>query len=239
MAVEVLPGVYQISMGYVNAFIVAEEDGVTLIDSGLPNKKQAILKALSGAGKKPEDLKRIVITHHHVDHTGSLAALVEATGAQVYIHPLDAPIVRGERPVPGPNPKSILGKIVHPLIGLPPLRSMYTLSPARVDREVQDGEELPVAGGLKAIHTPGHTAGHMAYLMPGHGGVLFAGDAAGNLFGRLGPPLGMYTEDMAQAKDSIRKLAGLDFDVACFGHGRVLKGKANVAFRRIVEKMAR
>ena len=239
MAVEVLPGVYQISLGYVNAFFVAEEDGVTLIDSGLPNKKQAILKALSGAGKKPEDLKRIVITHHHVDHTGSLAALVEATGAQVYIHPLDAPIVRGERPAPGPNPKSILGKIVHPLIGLPPLRSMYTLSPTRVDQEVQDGDDLPAAGGLKAVHTPGHTAGHLAYLMPGHGGVLFAGDAAGNLFGRLGPPLGMYTEDMAQAKESIRRLAELEFDTACFGHGRVLKGKAHVAFRRIVEKMAR
>ena len=169
MAVEVLPGVYQISLGYVNAFFVAEEDGVTLIDSGLPNKKQAILKALSGAGKKPEDLKRIVITHHHVDHTGSLAALVEATGAQVYIHPLDAPIVRGERPVPGPNPKSILGKIVHPLIARLPA---YRLEPAKVDQEVQDGDTLPLAGGLKVVHTPGHTAGHLAFLMPGHGGVL-------------------------------------------------------------------
>ncbi|HEU4759640.1 MAG TPA: MBL fold metallo-hydrolase, partial [Dehalococcoidia bacterium] len=209
------------------------------IDSGLPNRKATILGALNRMGRRPEDLKHIAITHHHVDHTGSLAALAGASGAAVYVHPADAPIVRGDRPVPGPNPRSILGKIVHPLIGLPPLRSMYTLSPARVDREVQDGEELPVAGGLKAVHTPGHTAGHLSYLMPGHDGVLFAGDAAGNLFGRLGPPLGMYTEDMAQAKQSLSKLAALEFDTACFGHGRVLKGKANVAFRRLVERLAR
>ncbi len=240
MAVEeIFPFVYGIGMGYVNAFLLAEEDGITLIDSGLPNRKATIMGALNRLGRQAEDLKHIAITHHHVDHAGSLAALVEATGATVYVHPADAPIVRGERPAPGPNPKSILGKIVQPLIGLPPLRSMYTLSPAQVDHEVQDGEELPVAGGLKAVHTPGHTAGHLAYLMPGHGGVLFAGDAAGNMFGRLGPPLGMYTEDMAQAKESIRRLAELEFDTACFGHGRVLKGRANAAFRGLVEKLAR
>ncbi len=64
-------------------------------------------------------------------------------------------------------------------------------------------------------------------------------DAAGNLFGRLGPPLGMYTEDMVQVKTSLRKIAELEFDAACFGHGGVLKGKASAAFRRYVEKMAR
>ena len=236
MAEEIIQGVYGIGMGYVNAFLIAEEEGLTLIDSGLPRRKETILGALRQIGRQAQDLKHIAVTHHHVDHTGSLAALVEASGAEVWVHPLDAPIVRGEKPVPGPNPKSILGKIVGPLVGRLPA---YRLTPAQVDHEVADGEELPVAGGLKALHTPGHTAGHLAYLMPGHGGVLFAGDAAGNLFGRLGPPLGMYTEDMAQAKESIRKLAALDFDAACFGHGRVLKGKANAAFRRLVERLAR
>ena len=237
MAVEeIFPFVYGLRMGYVNAFLLAEADGVALIDSGLPNRKATILGALNRMGRRPEDLKHIAITHHHVDHTGSLAALAEATGAAVYVHPADAPIVRGEKPVPGPNPKSIVGKVLGPLITRLPA---YRLQPAKVDHEVQDGEELPVAGGLKAVHTPGHTAGQLSYLMPGHGGVLFAGDAAGNLFGRLGPPLGMYTEDMAQAKESIRKLAELEFEAACFGHGRVLKGKANAAFRRLVEKMAR
>jgi glyoxylase-like metal-dependent hydrolase (beta-lactamase superfamily II) len=233
---EIVSGVYGIGIGYVNAFFIVGADGLTLVDSGLAKKKDTILSAVAGAGRQPADLRHIVITHHHVDHTGSLAALVEASGAEVWVHPLDAPIVRGDKPVPGPNPKSILGKIVEPLIARLPA---YRLTPADVDHEVADGEELPVAGGLKAVHTPGHTAGHLAFLMSGHGSVLFAGDAAGNLFGRLGPPLGMYTEDMAQAKESIGKLAALEFDVACFGHGRVLKGEANLRFRRLVEKLAR
>src|SRR3990170_3999554 len=150
MAEEVLPGVYQISMLYVNAFLIVEE-GLTLIDSGLPKRKEAILKALSQIGRQAQELKHIAITHHHVDHTGSLAALVEASGAEVWVHPLDAPIVRGEKPVPGPNPKSILGKIVGPLVARLPA---YRLTPAQVDHEVADGEELPAAGGMKAGHTP-------------------------------------------------------------------------------------
>jgi glyoxylase-like metal-dependent hydrolase (beta-lactamase superfamily II) len=107
-----------------------------------------------------------------------------------------------------------------------------------VDVEVADGEELAIAGGIRALHTPGHTPGHLAFLLPRDGGVLFAGDAAANVF-RLGMPIGMFTADRQQAKESVRKLAALEFEVACFGHGRVLKGEANLKFRRLAEKLAR
>jgi glyoxylase-like metal-dependent hydrolase (beta-lactamase superfamily II) len=233
---EIFPFIYGLRMAYVNAFLLTQAEGLILIDSGLPNRKETILRALSEIRRSPKELKHIAITHHHVDHTGSLAALVEASGADVWVHPLDAPIVRGEKPVPGPNPKSILGKIVEPVVARLPA---YRLTPAQVDHEVADGEELPAPGGMKTVHTPGHTAGHVSYLVEGHGTILFAGDAAGNLFGRLGLPLAMYTEDMAEAKRSLGKLAELEFEAACFGHGGVLKGKANVAFRRLVERLAR
>jgi glyoxylase-like metal-dependent hydrolase (beta-lactamase superfamily II) len=111
--------------------------------------------------------------------------------------------------------------------------------PVTPDREINEADELPIAGGLKVIHTPGHTAGSVAFLAPVHGGVLFAGDAAAHMMGRLGKPALIFTEDMDQAKESIRKLAALEFDTACFGHGSVVKGKANVEFRRYVEKMAK
>jgi glyoxylase-like metal-dependent hydrolase (beta-lactamase superfamily II) len=117
------------------------------------------------------------------------------------------------------------------------------LEPVGADHEVDDGDELPIAGGLRVIYTPGHTAGHVSYLWSQHGGVLFAGDAAGHVFGRLAPPVGAiggsFTEDAAQAKESFRNLAALEFDIACFGHGGVIKGKAHTAFRRKVERMAR
>ena len=236
---QILPGVYRIGLGYVNAFLIAGEDAV-LIDSGLPNRRETILKALAQAGRKPEDLKHIAITHDHVDHTGSVAALVQSTGAKVYIHPLDAPVLRGDQPQRGPNQELFVNRL---LGGIVNRLALPALEPAEVDQEVSDGDELPVAGGMKVIHAPGHTPGSVAFLKTGDGGVLFAGDAAGNVFGRLGPPVGLlgglFTQDMAQARESFRKLAALEFDVACFGHGRVLKDKAHAAFRRYVEKMAR
>src|SRR3989304_3298084 len=111
---EIFPFIYGLRMGYVNAFLIAEEEGLTLIDSGLPKRKETILRALRQRGRQPQDLKHIAITHHHVDHTGNLAALAEATGARAYVHPLDAPIVRGEKPAAGPKPGRLLGKIGGP-----------------------------------------------------------------------------------------------------------------------------
>lgn len=230
---EIVSGVYGIGMGYVNAFLIVGEDGLTLVDSGLAKKKNIILGAVAGADRQPADLKHILITHHHIDHIGSLAALKDATGAKCYVHPADSPIVRGDEPQPGPNPGSLLGKLAGPLIS----RLSPPAPPTHVDVEVGDGEELPLAGGIKAVHTPGHTPGHLSFLLPSKN-VLFVGDAAANML-RLGLPIGMFTADREQAKESIGKLAALEFDVACFGHGRVLKGEANLRFRRLVEKLAR
>jgi glyoxylase-like metal-dependent hydrolase (beta-lactamase superfamily II) len=234
---ELLPNVYRIGMGYVSAYLIAADD-VTIIDSGLPKRRDTIFNAVREAGRKPEEAKHILITHHHVDHTGSLAALLAKTRATAYIHPLDAPIVRGDKPVPGPNKTIIAGRVLGPVMDriAPKLEIVSAL------HETNDGDELPAAGGMRALHTPGHTAGHLAYLWPQSDGILFAGDAAGNFLG-LGPPTsalgGMFTEDIPTAKESFRKLADLEFDVACFGHGGPIKGKAHAAFRRAVEKLAR
>ena len=239
MAIEkLLPSVYRIGMGYVSAYLVAADD-VTIIDSGLPKHRDTIFGAVREAGRKPEDVKHIALTHHHVDHTGSLAALIAGTGATAYIHPLDAPIVRGDQPAPGPNKTVISGRLLGPLMN----RISPTLETVGALHETNDDDSIPAGAGMTAIHTPGHTAGHLSFLWPQNGGVLFAGDAAGNLLGRLGPPTsalgGMFTEDIAAAKQSFRKLAELEFDTACFGHGGPVKGKAHAAFRRAVEKLAR
>lgn len=233
---QILPTVYRIGMGYVSAYLIALDE-ITIIDSGLPKRQATILKAVREAGRKPEEVKHVAITHHHADHSGSLAAIIASTGARAYIHTLDAPIVRGEQPAPGPNREILAGRLVGPLLArvTPKLRTIDAL------HETNDGDDVPAAGGMKAIHTPGHTAGHLFYLWPHNGGVLFAGDAAAHVLG-LGPPVGivggMFTEDIAAAKDSFRKLAALEFDIACFGHGGVIKGRAHSAFKRAVEKMA-
>jgi glyoxylase-like metal-dependent hydrolase (beta-lactamase superfamily II) len=233
---EIFPHIYAVPLGYVNAFLLAEEDGLTLIDAGLRGNERKIWQAIGAIDRGRGDVRQVLVTHHHADHVGSLAAIKEASGAEAYVHPLDAPIVAGEKPRPAANRGSMAGRLLGGMIMRLPANKP---APVAADHEINDGDVLPIGGGVRVIHTPGHTAGHVSFFVEGHGGVLFAGDAAGNAFGRIGKPLLMFTEDMDEAKASMRKLAELEFDTACFGHGRVLKGKANLAFRRYVEKMAR
>ena len=231
-AEEITPGVYAVPLGYVNAFFLAGDDGVTLVDCGIPKKREPILSALAAANRQPADLKHILVTHHHYDHFGSLAALKAATAAKAYVHSLDAPVVRGDEPHPKAS-KHGIWRVLGPLMN----RMAPKFETSSVEVELSDGQELPLAGGVTVVHTPGHTPGHVSFLAPSKR-TLFVGDAAGN-FPRLGQPLGAFTADREQAKESIRKIAGLEFEVACFGHGRPLKGEANVKFRRLAEKLAR
>ena len=119
MGIErVTADVYRIGMGYVSAYLIAQE-AVTVIDTGLPKHREIILEAASKAGRKADEVKHILLTHHHADHTGSLAELLAATSAKAYIHPLDAPIVRGEKPAPGPNRDVLAGRVLGPLSTFP------------------------------------------------------------------------------------------------------------------------
>ena len=226
-----MPGVWAIPMGYVSAYVVAAEDGLTLVDSGLPNKASTIRDVLAAAGNAP--LRNVAITHHHMDHVGSLAEMAPDLGVTVWAHAADARVIRADVPPPKPPGRHVLDRAAIAAIR----RFGPKAEPARVDREVRDGQELPIAGGMIAYHTPGHTAGHVSYLSPSKR-VLFVGDAAARMLGRLGPPVGVYTEDHEAVKRSIAKIAALEFDVACFGHGKVLKGGAAAAFRKLADRVA-
>jgi glyoxylase-like metal-dependent hydrolase (beta-lactamase superfamily II) len=232
----VLPSVYAIDLGYVYSYLVDTGPELVLIDAGLMGNERKILGGLSSIGRKVNDIKHILVTHHHSDHVGSLRALRDASGARVYVHPLDAPIVAGEKKRPGANPRSIAGVVLGPVITRLP---MYNPPTVRADEEVVDGQHLAIGEGFTVYHAPGHTAGSVAYLMHAHGGVLFGGDVAGRLMGRLDLPLRMFTEDMKQAKRSLQRLATLEFDTLCFGHGRAMRGRANVKLRKYIEKRTR
>ena len=94
---------------------------------------------------------------------------------------------------------------------------------------MEDGDELSLAGGLHVIHLPGHSAGQVGFLWPQHGGVLFAGDVATNMIRLRYPPI---FEDLAEGRRSLARLGGLDFEVACFGHGKAIVGEAVAKFRQ-------
>jgi len=224
---KVTGGVYQIDLRMVNAYLLTAGPDLVLIDTGLPGQERTILNAVREVGKQPMDISCILVTHLHGDHTGSLAAIKAAAGASISMHGEDARLVQkgiSSRPSQ-PAPGLINWIIVRVLM---PLFTTSGMEPAVIDEELQDGDVLEIAGGLEVIHVPGHTAGQVAFLWREHGGVLFAADAAANRSGLGYPPL---FEDQEQGRASLRKLAGYDYTVACFGHGKpILKGGAH-AFR--------
>jgi len=222
---QVVPGLHMISAGPINMFLLESDDGDALIDTGLPGSADTILKAVAGLGKAPSAIRHILLTHAHPDHIGSLAAVKKATGAAAYIHPADAPIAtsgKGFRPMkaaPG-----ILNSVLFRLF----VRLDRLVESAPIEHRVEDGEQLPIAGGITAVHVPGHCAGQLVFLWGRHGGVLVAADTCSNMMG-LGWSLGY--EDFEQGKKDLPKLSNLDFQVACFGHGKPILENASRKFR--------
>jgi glyoxylase-like metal-dependent hydrolase (beta-lactamase superfamily II) len=224
---QIVPGVYAIPLGPVNAFLIDEPGNLTLIDTGIPNSSQKILQAVQEIGRRPADVRHILVTHCHTDHSGSLAELKQATGAPAYMHPADAAMVRLGRTTRPMTPSP--GLIPRLMVALFMRAAPTTILPTAIEYEVNDGAELPVAGGIKAIHAPGHCAGQLVFLWPRHGGVLFAADTASHMI-RLG--FSFIYEDLAEGQRSLTKVASQEFEVACFGHGSAIVGGAANQFRQ-------
>ncbi len=233
----VVPGLWALPLGIVNAYLLADDDApdapLALIDTGLPGSAPAILGAVAALGRRSEDVRWIVATHLHVDHTGSLAELKRATGATVLMHPEDAAMVaegRGARTMHA-APTAESAAFVAGMNA-----SERRMPPCATDQFLADGDELPIAGGIRVVTAPGHAAGQVALLWPQHGGVLVAADALGNR-GGLGWSLGY--EDLAEGVATIERLAGLTFEAAVFGHGEPLVGGADTRFRTAVTETFR
>jgi glyoxylase-like metal-dependent hydrolase (beta-lactamase superfamily II) len=224
----ITPGIFAIPLGGVNALLLAMDDVLTLIDTGSSTSAETVLHAIRAVGYAPTALRHILVTHCHADHAGSLAALKAATGAHAWMHPLDAAMVRtgaAWRTTTQPTP-GLLNHVIYRQRVAPTPR---IIPPAVIEHEVVDGDILPIAGGIQAIHAPGHSAGQLAWLWPQQGGVLFAADAAVNVVAlRLAPSY----ESLEDGLHTLARLSRLTFETACFGHGSAIVHGADVRFRR-------
>lgn len=142
-----------------NIYVVETDDGLLLVDTGLPGNAGRICRFIEAMGRHPSELRDIVLTQTDGDHVGSVAALKARTGAHVAIHELDAPVLSGER---RPQKRPLVPTVLYVLL-------MQHVTP---DRLLRDGDTI---GGLQVVHVPGHTAGSIALVRDG--GVVFSGDA--------------------------------------------------------------
>lgn len=224
-----IPGIHVVP-GYSNAFVVDGDEGVTLIDTGLPKKDGAVVGVLEGIGRSTADVRAIAITHAHSDHTGGAAALKRASQASVLASGRDAPVIRGDEPATPPP-------VFNRFFFLKPLfRFVPGAEPVDVDYEISESESAGLPEDLTAIDTPGHTPGHVSYLLDRSGGVLFVGDAA--VANRRGEVRRGWMNAASPTFDaSLRHLAEFDFDVALFAHSRAITTGAAAAFHAFAARL--
>jgi glyoxylase-like metal-dependent hydrolase (beta-lactamase superfamily II) len=201
-----------------------------LIDCGMRWQGGHIRQALAAAGVAPRDLALIALTHWHIDHTGALGAVRRLSPAVVAAHRADAPIIQGETRPNKPRLTGEGGKFARWL-----LLKLY--KPCHVDRLLEDGDELPAAGGLRVVATPGHTPGHVCYHWPA-AGALFVGDALVNRRGELAVSPEGFSDDPAQARSSLEALRPLRYDQCYFGHGDPILDHADERVLTFLDQLA-
>jgi len=225
--IELLPRLHQVNLDFGQVYLWRDGDELTLVDTGVPGSGPAIESAVASLGLTRSAVRRIIVTHGHEDHAGSAAEIHAWHGAPVYAHRADAPVVRGERrreePVITEFERPYWERVTE--MGVTALEIPATT----VDVELTGGEELDFGDGARVVSIPGHTAGSIAIHLPAHG-VVFAGDTVATV-PELGVIPGVFNVDGAALLESFRRVADLDPDVVCVGHGASVVGDAGQAMR--------
>jgi glyoxylase-like metal-dependent hydrolase (beta-lactamase superfamily II) len=239
---QIVPGLHclaGVGLG-VNAYVWCPRPGdpgagePVIFDCGYPWHAAALLDSLKALGCPLNQRATIAVTHDDYDHTGALAELVAETGADVVAHRLEVPSIEGDAWREMPKRRAAFSYVLRAVTGL--AYAARPKTPVQVTHPVEDG--ATIAGGWVAVWTPGHTPGHLAFWRPAER-ILIAGDALGSrLRGEIIAPIGSYSLDNEEVTRSVRKLAALEPDTICFGHGPEFVGNAAPALRRLARSIA-
>ncbi|HYY53870.1 MAG TPA: MBL fold metallo-hydrolase [Candidatus Dormibacteraeota bacterium] len=200
------------------AYLIVEEE-LTLIDAGLAGSGRVLRRYLERIGRSQAEITRIVCTHNHPDHIGGVREIAFGHEAEVLMHPADAARlrIRWRDVVARPTPSTFV--------------ALITRGPEDA-RPVLDGDVIPALGGLRVVHTPGHTPGSICLYAPSLR-LLFVGDVLQVLRGRLAFASQFFSDDMALARQSIAKLAELDVETIAFAHYTPWRDRAREALREL------
>lgn len=229
---EVAPGTFAVAGSHTNFALLVDGDEATLVDTGYPKDRALVEAAVAQVGLGLADVRSLLLTHAHVDHIGSAEWLRVAHGVPVRTHRDEAAHARGEVDQVI-STGALLARLWRPKVfGF--VANAATKGALQVERvgEVHtfaDRETLDLPGGPVALHTPGHTSGHVGFHLPDRG-VLLSGDALITVdvwdHRRRGPQLirEQFNHDHAQAIASLALLEAVEAEVVVPGHGRPYRG---------------
>jgi glyoxylase-like metal-dependent hydrolase (beta-lactamase superfamily II) len=206
---EILSDVHLIDDVTANTYLALGKQ-TTLIDTGTSGKQENIINYLQNELKgKPEDIKTIVLTHHHMDHTGSLYELKKLTNADIAAYKEDVDIISGEKSSSDPIYMRFVSRLMT-------LFTSYKFVKPDIGLEEND-----MVDDYRVIHTPGHTPGSIA-LYNSDNGVIFVGDTLTYDGKKVGGPPSFFINDHDALKKSIKKISDLDPMIMLSGHGKPL-----------------
>jgi glyoxylase-like metal-dependent hydrolase (beta-lactamase superfamily II) len=193
----------------VSAHLLVDAAGLVLVDTGLWGVAAELRRVVRELGREPAELRDIVLTHGHLDHTGGAAEIQAWCGARVWVHGADREHV-GQR-VRYAAAARVCGALERAGCWAGRLGGWRYRAP-EIGGEFKDGEVLPLWGGLRVWHLPGHTPGHCALMaergeVAEAGGLVFSGDLFASYAWSVHRPPGILTRDGARAEASLRELA--------------------------------
>jgi glyoxylase-like metal-dependent hydrolase (beta-lactamase superfamily II) len=227
----------------VNWVVLRDGDELTLVDAGWHGDVQAVERAIRSLGRRPQDLRAVLLTHAHADHTGALNHLHDNYGVPVYTAAAEVPNALGENVESG-GPLDIATRLYRPPVARWAVR--ITKAGALRHSTVPAARAFPRPGALDLpgrpvpIPTPGHTTGHTSFLLPDHG-VLITGDALVSAHPTLrgvGPALlpAFFSHDQHAAVEALGTLRELDADLFVPGHGPTWYGPIRHAADRALDQ---
>jgi glyoxylase-like metal-dependent hydrolase (beta-lactamase superfamily II) len=215
---EIAPGVHAIRLLSVYAFLI-DEPRLTLIDAGLIGSAGRVQRYVKRMGRSLDDLAQIICTHAHPDHIGGVRELAGDRDVEVLMHPadLDGLKVTLRDAVANRN----RGQLI----------AYFTRHPGEAT-PITDGQVLPILGGLRVVHTPGHTPGSVCLYAERHR-LLFVGDMLQVIRRKVTFASSVFSEDLPLARASVARLAELDVQTLVFSHYPVMREGANEALREL------
>ena len=207
---ELIPNLHMIEGQRSNIYLWLGDGGPIMVDAGMPNDKDKIVRYIAEIGLKLAELKAIFITHADLDHAGSAASIQAQSGATVYAGFETATFLKK-----GKSPKHmplLVQLVIDHLMSYPRL-------PSGILQIVGDTDTVLDSSDWQALATPGHTLDHFSFYSPANG-ILFAGDALSTRDDRLQGTPKRITADWNAAIDSAKRLLLFHAATIACGHGR-------------------